>query len=143
MKKFLAIIFSLFVSTQLFFAPAYAADPNTLSVDPCGPVTGDRPSNVKDTLCGLSANNAPKLIRNVIIGAIVVAAIISLFFLIFGGIRWILSGGDKGKVEAARGTIIAAIIGLIITLLAYFILSIVLNLFGLNLGQLEIPNLTK
>lgn len=82
------------------------------------------------------------VLKNGIVGILVIAAILALFFLIYGGIRWILSGGDKGKVDEARKTIVAAIIGLIITFLAYFILSVVLNLFGLSFDNLKIPSLT-
>lgn len=72
----------------------------------------------------------------------VVAIVIALGFLIYGGIKWITSGGDKAAVEAARNTIVAAIIGLVIVFLSYFILNIILGLFGLKLDQLVLPCLT-
>lgn len=70
-----------------------------------------------------------------------IAIVIALVFLIWGGIKWILSGGDKGKVETARSTIIAALIGLIVTFAAYFLLNIALNFFGLSLSNLTLPQL--
>jgi len=51
------------------------------------------------------------------------------------------SGGDKAKVESARGTIIAAIVGLVIAFLAFFILSLALSFFGLSLTNLTLPRL--
>src|SRR3990167_8945620 len=45
---------------------------------------------------------------------IIVALIITFFFLIVGGIKWMTSGGDKAKVEEARNQITNAIIGLAI-----------------------------
>ena len=53
--------------------------------------------------------------------------IIAVFMLIFGGIRYITSGGDQKKVTDAKNTILYAIIGLIIALLAYAIVNFVLN----------------
>ena len=104
-----------------------------VDVNPCGDNGGSaNSSQIKTNLCGITGDNTGFVIRSVIIGVLVIAAVIALFFLIWGGVKWILSGGDKGKVEAARNTIIAAIIGLIITFLAFFILSFVFQLFGLG-----------
>ena len=67
---------------------------------------------------------------------------LTLVFLIVGGIKWVVSGGDKAKVESARGTIIAAIIGLIIVFLSFFIIQILFNLFGIgSIQELETPTI--
>ncbi len=63
------------------------------------------------------------------IGAIVLA----LFFLIWGGISWITSEGDKQKLAQARQKIVFAIIGLVIAFLAFLIINIISNFFGVNL----------
>ena len=73
----------------------------------------------------------------------IVAVIVALGFLIYGGIKWIISGGDKAGVEAARNTIVAAVVGLVIVFLSYFILNIILGIFGLSLGTLTLPTLTS
>ena len=52
----------------------------------------------------------------IVLGA--VAVIAALIFLLIGAIKWILSGGDKEKLENARRTVIYAIIGLVIVLLS-------------------------
>ncbi|HUD44748.1 MAG TPA: pilin, partial [Patescibacteria group bacterium] len=57
-----------------------------------------------------------------------------LAYLIWGGIRWILSRGEKEGVNNARQHIINAIIGLIVIFLSYFILNVVTQVFfGTNL----------
>ncbi|MBR5621428.1 hypothetical protein IKW75_03040 [Candidatus Saccharibacteria bacterium] len=53
--------------------------------------------------------------------------IISVVMLIYGGIRYVLSGGDSKKVTDAKNTILYAIIGLIISILAYAIVNFVIN----------------
>lgn len=76
----------------------------------------------------------------------VVGIVIAVAFLIYGGIKWILSGGDKTAVEAARNHIIAAIIGLIIVVAAFFILNIVFTLVTgkpFDLNHLCIPSLNN
>jgi hypothetical protein len=107
------------------------------SVDPCASAT-----TIK-SLCNIKGNNLGPIIGNAVTFILVIAAVIALFFLIWGGIRWITSGGDKAKVESARGTIIAAIIGLVISFLAFFILSIVLGFFGLSLSNLVLPRISN
>lgn len=44
---------------------------------------------------------------------------VAVIMLIFGGIRYIVSGGDQANVTAAKNTILYAIIGIIVALLAY------------------------
>ncbi|MCL1839671.1 pilin [Candidatus Saccharibacteria bacterium] len=59
-----------------------------------------------------------------------VVGIISIVMLIWGGLRYILSGGDSKKVTDAKNTILYAIIGLIVALLAYAIVNFVINAIG-------------
>ena len=48
-----------------------------------------------------------------------VVGAVAVIMLIFGGIRYIVSGGDQANVTAAKNTILYAIIGIIVALLAY------------------------
>lgn len=69
-------------------------------------------------------------ITNVIL---LIVGIISVVMLIYGGLRYILSGGEQKKVTDAKNTILYAIIGLIISLLAYAIVNFVLtSVVGVN-----------
>ena len=66
--------------------------------------------------------------------AILIAGFLSVVFIFVGGISFILSGGDEGKIKQAVGTIRYAIIGLIITVLAVVVVTIVgKSLFGINI----------
>lgn len=79
------------------------------------------------------------IIQWAVVAIIVVAAIIFFFMLILGGIRWILSGGDKQSTENARNQITAALIGLIIIFAAWAIIQLVETVFGVTLfGNLDI-----
>lgn len=107
------------------------------SVDPCA----NQPDPWKK-LCNISGNNAGKFIGNLVTSAMVLAALVALGFLIYGGLKWIMSEGDKTAIDNARQTIVGAIIGLVIILLSYLILSIVLKVFGIELSNLVIPQAT-
>ncbi|MBR2600917.1 hypothetical protein IKE07_02170 [Candidatus Saccharibacteria bacterium] len=56
-----------------------------------------------------------------------VVGIISVIMLIYGGLRYVISGGDSKKVTDAKNTILYAIIGLIISILAFAIVNFVIN----------------
>lgn len=56
--------------------------------------------------------------------------IISVVMLIYGGLRYVISGGDSKKVTDAKNTIMYAIIGLIIAILSYAIVNFVINAVG-------------
>lgn len=58
---------------------------------------------------------------------LLIVGLISVIMLVYGGLRYILSGGDSKKVTDAKNTILYAIIGLIISILAYAIVHFVLN----------------
>jgi hypothetical protein len=47
--------------------------------------------------------------------------------LIYGGIRYTISMGDPKNVEAAKNTILYAIVGIVVALLAYAIINFVLG----------------
>jgi hypothetical protein len=73
------------------------------------------------------------ILLNSITLLLVTTIILSLFFLIFGGIKWTTSSGDKAKLDSARKTIIYALVGLIISFLSFFIISIIGSFFGVTL----------
>ena len=72
--------------------------------------------------------------------ALIIAAILTFAYLIWGGIQWITSGGDKAQYEAARGRITAALIGLAIVAASYAIMSLVGHFFGIDVFNFEIPS---
>ncbi|GIW62170.1 MAG: hypothetical protein KatS3mg089_1022 [Patescibacteria group bacterium] len=75
-----------------------------------------------------------RLIQNGLSWLLVGAVILALSFLIWGGIKWITSEGDKTKVTNARKTIIYSLVGMIIALLSFLIVSFISNtLFGVEL----------
>ena len=52
---------------------------------------------------------------------------VSVLMLIYGGSRYTISGGDSAQVTAAKNTIMYAIVGVIVALLAYAIINFVIG----------------
>jgi len=59
-----------------------------------------------------------------------VVGIISVIMIIYGGFRYITSGGNDAGVKAAKNTILYAVVGLIIVALAQIIVKFVINKFS-------------
>ena len=59
-----------------------------------------------------------------------IGMILAVAFVIKGGIDYIMSSGDSGKVKLAQAEIQYAIIGLVIALSGYLIVTIVTNTLG-------------
>jgi len=68
---------------------------------------------------------------------LVVAGLAFFFILVIGGIKWIISGGDKAHTEGARNQITAALVGLIIVFSAWAIIGLINTFFGVDLLKLE------
>ena len=54
---------------------------------------------------------------------------LSVILLIWGGIRYTTSAGDSNKVQAAKNTVLYAIVGLVVAILAYAIVNMVIDKF--------------
>ena len=54
---------------------------------------------------------------------------LSVIMLIWGGIRYTTSAGDSNKVAAAKNTVLYAIVGLVVAILAYAIVNMVIDKF--------------
>lgn len=63
-----------------------------------------------------------------------IASLISFFFLVAAGIKWIASGGDRAKIEEARNQIVASVVGLLIMSSSWAIMNFTLGLLGFNGG---------
>jgi hypothetical protein len=89
-------------------------------------------SSVSPEACNFPGQSNPSEKLNALIATIinifsVVVGVVAVIMIIFGGFRYITSGGDSGNVTNAKNTILYAIVGLIIVALAQFIVKFVLN----------------
>ena len=54
---------------------------------------------------------------------------IAVIMIIIGGLRYVISGGDATQVQAAKNTILYALVGIIIAILAYAAVNFVIGSF--------------
>lgn len=80
--------------------------------------------------CGTGSTgflDAFQLIANTLIFVIGAIAVI---MVIVGGLRYVLSNGDTAGVKSAKDTILYSLVGVVVSLLAYALVSFVIGRFG-------------
>lgn len=118
MKKLATLINSALLSLALA-TPAFAQGTGTVGFE--------KPAEAKITDIG-------KLISTGISVVIIISGILVFVFLVWGGIEWLTSGGDKGKVESARNRIVSALVGLAIIAASWALVRIIAYFFGVDAG---------
>jgi hypothetical protein len=114
---------SLFVQP----APAYAAFDKGLS-DGAQSAQGKDQTGDAASLFGEGGQGGVfRTITNVMLFLI---GAISVIMLIVGGIRYVVSGGDSTQVTNAKNTILYAIVGIVVAILAYAVVNFVIGSFS-------------
>lgn len=72
-------------------------------------------------------NGVFKTITNVMLYVI---GAISVIMLIIGGIRYVVSGGDSAAVTSAKNTILYAVVGIVVAILAFALVNFVVTSFA-------------
>lgn len=70
---------------------------------------------------------------------ILVGGLAFLLYFLLGGLNWITAGGDKGKIEEARGKITQGLIGLALLAASYVIIKFIETAIGMNLLNITWP----
>ncbi len=76
-----------------------------------------------------SCNGQTPLFKTITNVLLFIIGAVSVIMLVIGGIRYTTSAGDSSAVTAAKNTIMYAIIGIVVALLAYAIVNFVIGAF--------------
>jgi Zn-dependent protease with chaperone function len=126
MKKILALL-ATFGLAAVMLAPAGAAqaqNTNTLQDRLWGSATirSQAANNI-----GLGTRDVRVTISRIINVALGLLGIVAVVIVLSGGFKWMVAGGDEGKVDEAKKLITAGVIGLAIILSAYAIAQFVIT----------------
>lgn len=119
-----AIVFLLVWSFFLFSSTVGASGINYDACSAPGASSGS-------SLCASKANTTNPLLSGGILSKaaqllVFFAAIISVIMIIIGGIKYATSSGDSNKVASAKNTILFAVVGLVVSVMAQAIIAFVL-----------------
>lgn len=62
----------------------------------------------------------------------VIAGFLLLLYLLYGGYRYLFSGGDPKSIQEAKGVITTALLGFAIIFVSYWIVQLFGTIFGLD-----------
>lgn len=115
----------------MLFLPLLAttiADLGTL--DPPSDAYNPNPADAS----GASAAATFELILSNVIGVFTIVG--SLYFILVfvtAGINWLSAGGDSGKIQKARDSMINGVLGLLITVASYAVIGLIGSIVGIEL----------
>lgn len=117
MKKTIVVLVSIAALIGAFvLAPISSA---SILDGACSGVAGNE-------ICDKSGQtDATPLIRNIINILLYIVSVVSIIMIIVGGMRYILSSGDSGKVASAKNTVVYAAVGLIVAVFSWVIVNLV------------------
>ena len=117
----LALAFGFGAVSLAYAGPALAVDCSTdLTLDngaACG-----KPTNARENL--FAPNGIFATIANTLIFLVGAVAVI---YLIIGGLRYVISNGDSKAVESAKNTILYAIVGIVVAVIAFALVQFVIS----------------
>lgn len=90
--------------------------------------------SIKQGVTGIGGDDSqPKLedgIKTIVNVLLFILGAIAVIMIIIGGIRYTTSNGDAGSIKSAKDTILYAVIGLVVAILAYAIVNFVVGAFS-------------
>ena len=98
-------------------APAYATTANEQAQNGVNSINPE----------GTSTKSLPEMIKIILTVVFTVIGMVAVVMIILGGVNYATSQGDPAKATKAKNTIMYAVIGLVITLLAIAIVNFVLS----------------
>ena len=89
---------------------------------------------LSDPLSSWAVADIPAVINNLRNWVVGILAGLATLFLTFGGLRYLMAGGDPGEVEAAKRALKAAAIGYGLAILAPVIVTVLQGIVGAGGG---------
>ena len=119
--KVAAVVFGLVFAGSLATTPVFADDAFCTSKAEMGEAAW------KAMGCDGSQKTAENVVTEILKIVIGILGIVAVVFIVIGGVGYMTSAGDPGKVKKGKDTILYGIIGLVICALAYAIVNFVIS----------------
>lgn len=130
MKKFKTLVVSLALLVGAVAPITLQAD-TVLASTPqeqlCAGSGGEWNGNACVNNPNAGTTDLPAFIASIINILLFITGAIAVLMIIIGGIRYVISGGDQSAVTNAKNTILYAVVGLIVAIIAYAIVNFVVT----------------
>lgn len=129
-KRLRTILISASLLLGVAAVPLLAAPATVSAVDPCNNpkdcLTKGKDATVNNPGTQPTLQDRIKTITNILM---FVLGAIAVIVIVIGGIRYATSGGDQTQVTSAKNTILYAVVGIVVAILAYAIVNFVVDQF--------------
>ena len=124
MKKIRNIVFMLVAIIGIgVMVPSTSLAAKSVISEQCAGVTDSK-------VCNDQNADPNKLARTIVNVLLFIVGSISVVMIIVGGLLYASSAGDGGRVTMAKNTVMYAVVGLIVSFLAFAIVNFVFDKFG-------------
>lgn len=127
-KNYISVIFTIFALTTPLLLPLTSSADCTDSIQQ-SVNNGVSEATGQSQNCG--STNVQSGIKSIAVEIVnilsIVVGIVAVIMIIYGGFRYITSGGESGNVQSAKNTLLFAIVGLVIVALAQVIVRWVIG----------------
>lgn len=128
MKKILLKTFTVLLAFSGFIgfsglttAPTFAEGEDKATSDVC---KSSAAAEVKRAAgCDGNTNAVVTIVQTILNSIIAIMGIVAVIFIVIGGVNYMTSQGDPGKLKKAKDTILYAVIGLVVCALAFAIVN--------------------
>lgn len=123
MKKLFLALLPLAAAAALLLVPFYS-----VSASPVDVFQGACSGSSDTAICKDSSGSGLfGVIKSIIQVMLVISGIIAVIMIIVGGIRYSVSHGDQSHIKAAKDTILYSVVGLVVSIAAFAIVTWVIG----------------
>lgn len=129
-----ALVLGLGVAAGVVTSPVALAEDTNCSISKG--ITGGMECTGQGTQTDEDGNVTPaenrdigSIFKTITDALLFIVGAVAVIMLIFGGFRYVTSGGDAQAVTSAKNTILYAVIGIVVALLAFAVLDFVTDQF--------------
>lgn len=114
----LKLLTLLMMTTMLAVPVVYAKSTSDILANPACSYIKAAGGQLSGCTSGETVNTGHGLAYQIVNTLLFAAGIIAFVFILIGGFRYITSTGDSARIQAAKDTLLYAVIGLILTFMA-------------------------
>lgn len=125
-----ALLLTPVIAVGFAVAPAFTASAEDLSIaGGAGSAQGNQQATCLFGNEGVACEGKTPMFKTITNVLLFIIGAVSVIMLVIGGIRYTVSAGDSSAVTGAKNTILYAIIGLVVAILAYAVVNFVIGAF--------------
>ena len=81
------------------------------------------------TICDSQGDDFYEIMKTIINTILMVLGMVAVIMIVIGGIRYTTSNGEASQIQSAKNTVLYAVVGLIVAILAFAIVNFVVEAF--------------